>query len=83
MLWHEVGGPVGLQIVTYPPTPACGLGSGMSCGFPHVLGPSAASLLSLRASPLIAGPSRALFLPGGLLAPNDVPAYLNGSLAGE
>ena len=32
---------------------------------------------------LVAGPSRALFLPGGLLDPSDVPSYLNGSLAGE
>eukprot|EP00873_Tetraselmis_striata_P004263 jgi/Tetstr1/424527/TSEL_015055.t1 len=29
------------------------------------------------------GPSRALFLPGGLLDPTDVPAYLNGELAGD
>jgi light-harvesting complex II chlorophyll a/b binding protein 5 len=29
------------------------------------------------------GPDRALFLPGGLLDRNDVPAYLNGSLAGD
>ena len=32
---------------------------------------------------LFAGPDRALFLPGGLLDRSDVPAYLNGSLAGE
>ncbi len=31
----------------------------------------------------LAGPSRALFLPGGLLDPSDVPSYLNGTLAGE
>ena len=30
-----------------------------------------------------AGPDRALFLPGGLLDAADVPAYLNGSLAGD
>jgi len=29
------------------------------------------------------GPSRNLFLPGGLLDPSDVPAYLNGELAGD
>ncbi|CAL8463008.1 g2542 [Coccomyxa elongata] len=29
------------------------------------------------------GPSRALFLPGGLLDPSDVPTYLNGTLAGD
>jgi len=29
------------------------------------------------------GPSRVLFLPGGLLEPTDVPSYLNGSLAGD
>ncbi|CAL5223250.1 g5732 [Coccomyxa viridis] len=29
------------------------------------------------------GPSRALFLPGGLLDPSDVPSYLNGTLAGD
>lgn len=29
------------------------------------------------------GPDRALFLPGGLLDPADVPSYLNGSLAGD
>jgi len=29
------------------------------------------------------GPSRNLFLPGGLLDPADVPAYLNGELAGD
>lgn len=29
------------------------------------------------------GPDRALFLPGGLLAPEDVPEYLNGEFAGE
>ena len=47
---------------------------------------------SLDASPVskglmrrgrLAGPSRALFLPGGLLDPSDVPSYLNGTLAGE
>ena len=32
---------------------------------------------------MAAGPDRALFLPGGLLDPADVPSYLNGSLAGE
>ena len=30
-----------------------------------------------------AGPSRALYLPTGLLDPQDIPGYLNGSLAGE
>ncbi len=30
-----------------------------------------------------AGPSRALYLPRGLLDPQDIPSYLNGSLAGE
>lgn len=29
------------------------------------------------------GPSRSLFLPSGLLDPADVPAYLNGELAGD
>ena len=29
------------------------------------------------------GPSRALYLPRGLLDPQDIPSYLNGSLAGE
>jgi len=29
------------------------------------------------------GPSRALYLPGGLLDPTDVPSYLNGDLAGD
>jgi len=29
------------------------------------------------------GPDRALFLPSGLLDPSDVPAYLNGELAGD
>uniref|UniRef100_A0A0D6R0F2 Chlorophyll a-b binding protein, chloroplastic n=1 Tax=Araucaria cunninghamii TaxID=56994 RepID=A0A0D6R0F2_ARACU len=29
------------------------------------------------------GPDRALFLPGGLLDPADVPSYLNGQLAGD
>jgi light-harvesting complex II chlorophyll a/b binding protein 5 len=29
------------------------------------------------------GPSRVLFLPGGLLDGEDVPTYLNGSLAGD
>lgn len=32
---------------------------------------------------IAAGPSRALFLPSGLLDPSDVPSYLNGTLAGE
>lgn len=30
-----------------------------------------------------AGPDRALFLPGGLLDRDDLPAYLNGELPGE
>lgn len=30
-----------------------------------------------------AGPSRALYLPGGLLDRNDVPDYLNGELPGD
>jgi len=30
-----------------------------------------------------AGPDRALFLPGGLLDRNDLPDYLDGTLAGE
>ena len=34
-------------------------------------------------SECVAGPSRLLFLPGGLLEPTDVPSYLNGTLAGE
>lgn len=29
------------------------------------------------------GPSRALYLPGGLLDPSEVPAYLNGELPGD
>ena len=29
------------------------------------------------------GPDRKLYLPSGLLDPSDVPAYLNGTLAGE
>lgn len=29
------------------------------------------------------GPDRALFLPGGLLDPSDLPTYLNGELAGD
>jgi light-harvesting complex II chlorophyll a/b binding protein 5 len=29
------------------------------------------------------GPSRALYLPGGLLEDSDVPSYLNGQLAGD
>eukprot|EP00208_Stichococcus_sp_RCC1054_P006170 CAMPEP_0206137484 /NCGR_PEP_ID=MMETSP1473-20131121/2604_1 /ASSEMBLY_ACC=CAM_ASM_001109 /TAXON_ID=1461547 /ORGANISM="Stichococcus sp, Strain RCC1054" /LENGTH=413 /DNA_ID=CAMNT_0053530601 /DNA_START=60 /DNA_END=1301 /DNA_ORIENTATION=- len=29
------------------------------------------------------GPSRALYLPRGLLDPADIPSYLNGSLAGD
>eukprot|EP00976_Prorocentrum_cordatum_P083300 1185177-Prorocentrum_minimum.AAC.5 len=29
------------------------------------------------------GPDRKLYLPGGLLAPEDVPTYLNGELAGD
>jgi light-harvesting complex II chlorophyll a/b binding protein 5 len=29
------------------------------------------------------GPSRALYLPRGLLDPQDIPSYLNGSLAGD
>ena len=29
------------------------------------------------------GPDRKLFLPGGLLDPSEVPAYLNGTLPGE
>lgn len=29
------------------------------------------------------GPDRALFLPGGLYDPSEVPDYLNGTLAGE
>lgn len=29
------------------------------------------------------GPDRALFLPGGLLDRNDLPDYLDGTLAGE
>lgn len=32
---------------------------------------------------LITGPDRALFLPGGLLAREDVPLYLDGTLPGE
>jgi hypothetical protein len=36
-----------------------------------------------RSCEALAGPSRLLFLPGGLLEPTDVPAYLNGSLPGE
>lgn len=30
-----------------------------------------------------AGPSRALFLPRGLLDEAEIPGYLNGQLAGE
>lgn len=30
-----------------------------------------------------AGPDRKLFLPGGLYADEDVPEYLDGTLAGE
>lgn len=30
-----------------------------------------------------AGPDRALFLPGGLLDRDDLPDYLDGTLAGE
>ena len=33
--------------------------------------------------PRSSGPDRLLFLPGGLLDPSEVPAYLNGTLAGE
>jgi hypothetical protein len=33
--------------------------------------------------PPLSGPNRKLFLPGGLLDPADVPAYLSGTLAGE
>ena len=29
------------------------------------------------------GPDRKLYLPGGLLDPSEVPAYLNGTLPGE
>ena len=29
------------------------------------------------------GPDRKLFLPGGLLGRDEVPAYLNGTLPGE
>jgi hypothetical protein len=29
------------------------------------------------------GPDRKLFLPGGLLDRSEVPAYLNGTLAGD
>jgi light-harvesting complex II chlorophyll a/b binding protein 5 len=36
-----------------------------------------------RSCEALAGPSRLLFLPGGLLEPTDVPAYLNGSLPGD
>jgi hypothetical protein len=43
---------------------------------------SSAHLLS---SPLPShtGPDRKLYLPGGLLDPSEVPAYLNGTLPGE
>ncbi len=37
-------------------------------------------LIALMAN---AGPSRALYLPSGLLDPADVPSYLNGTLPGE
>lgn len=52
---------------------------------PGTLSPRSSSSGHAPLSPLFmrAGPSRALFLPGGLLAPTDVPVYLNGSLAGE
>lgn len=39
--------------------------------------------LSMGANFLQTGPSRALYLPRGLLDPQDIPSYLNGNLAGE
>jgi hypothetical protein len=32
---------------------------------------------------VLAGPDRALFLPGGLLDRSDLPSYLDGTLPGE
>ena len=77
--WHvfqDVGGLVGLDIMPDACRP-------LFCGFVWCSGPLCCQPELLRPIPLMTGPSRALFLPGGLLAPNDVPVYLNGSLAGE
>ena len=40
-------------------------------------------LLTRSSSPTPTGPDRKLYLPGGLLDPSEVPAYLNGTLPGE
>lgn len=40
-------------------------------------------LRAMRLRPCRYGPDRALYLPGGLLDRDEVPAYLNGSLPGD
>jgi hypothetical protein len=62
-----------------------GAGCGLLCSTHHTAGTSCSMLtcptaLRLLLSP---GPDRALFLPGGLLDRNDLPDYLDGTLAGE
>ena len=52
---------------------------------PAAAAAAAASPAPTRRPPFtsLTGPDRKLFLPSGLLDPTDVPAYLNGTLAGE
>ncbi len=71
-----------------------GRDGGLSGWPPHARGAQAAwlgvaallfSSAHLLSSPLPShtGPDRKLYLPGGLLDPSEVPAYLNGTLPGE
>ena len=55
----------------------------VACGAGGAFRASSATSSSQTNVKFHAGPDRALFLPGGLLDAADVPAYLNGSLAGD
>ena len=59
------------------------VGTGVPSPRPPPPRPAPAAPTLSPPSTSLTGPDRKLFLPGGLLDPTDVPAYLNGTLAGE